>query len=146
MNTTTPTPTVNTITRLERPSEGRVVAGVAAAVADRAGVSVALVRLGFVVAALIGGLGALLYLAGWALIPAEGTAHSPAEVWLDQLTTPGKRLGAFAVGIAGLLIIAAASPVATLAAIALLAAAAWLAPPLVSVSEPSPSPIDDEQE
>lgn len=127
MDTTTNTHVIETTnTRLERPREGRVLGGVAAAVADHTGASVGLVRLGFLVAALFGGFGIVLYLAAWALIPESGTAGSAAEKWLKNLTTPGKRAGAFLIGLAGLVILVGAAPATIAAAIALLAGAALL--------------------
>lgn len=56
-----------------------MIAGVAAAIAERTGVDVALVRLGFVVSLFFGGLGVVAYAAGWLLIPEEGQAKSTAE-------------------------------------------------------------------
>jgi signal transduction histidine kinase/phage shock protein PspC (stress-responsive transcriptional regulator) len=54
--------------RLVRREEGRVVAGVAAGVGDTLGVDANVVRCGFVVLTLAGGLGALLYAIGWLLM------------------------------------------------------------------------------
>jgi phage shock protein C len=56
--------------KLERPrrGDGRVIAGVCAAVADRFGVSRLLVRLIFVVFGLVGA-GEIAYLVLWLLIP-----------------------------------------------------------------------------
>lgn len=65
--------------RLTRPRHGRIIAGVAAAIAGRIGVDVALVRLGFVVSIFFGGLGVVAYVAGWLLIPEEGQDKSTAE-------------------------------------------------------------------
>ena len=120
------THTPKTKTRLRRPREGRVLGGVAAAVAGHTGASVGLVRLGFLVTALFGGFGVVLYLAAWALLPADDEASAPAERWLHNLTTPGKRLGAFLIGLAGLVVLAGAAPATILAAATLLAAAALL--------------------
>ena len=65
---------------LRRPQEGRILAGVAAGLADHLGWDVALVRLLFVVVTLITqGLGLLVYLAAALLIPAaEPGAARPA--------------------------------------------------------------------
>ena len=127
MDTTTNTQATTTIkSRLERPTQGRVLGGVAAAIADHTGASVGLVRLGFLVAALFGGFGIVLYLAAWALVPESGANDSAAEKWLRNLTTPGKRAGAFLIGIAGLVILVGAAPATIAAAIALLAGAALL--------------------
>ena len=116
-----------TKTRLRRPRNGRVLGGVAAAVADHTGASVGLVRLGFLVTALLGGFGIVLYIASWALLPSDDEEEAPAERWLHNLTTPGKRLGAFLIGIAGLIVLAGAAPATILAAVVLLAAAALFA-------------------
>ena len=58
------------MSRLTRPArgEGRVVAGVAAAVADGLGLSTGLVRLLFVITGLVGA-GEILYLVLWLLLP-----------------------------------------------------------------------------
>lgn len=62
-----------------RPRQGRIVAGVAAAIAKGTGIDVGLVRLGFVISLFFGGFGLVAYLAGWAFIPSEGEGQSPAE-------------------------------------------------------------------
>ncbi|MBW3639975.1 MAG: PspC domain-containing protein, partial [Actinobacteria bacterium] len=56
--------------RLTRPrrGEGRVIAGVAAAVADGLGMSTTLVRVLFVIAGLVGA-GEIVYLVLWVLLP-----------------------------------------------------------------------------
>ena len=55
-----------------RPLDDRVLAGVALAVANKLGMSPVAVRVIFFVLAFFGGLGVLLYIAGWLLIPEEG--------------------------------------------------------------------------
>ena len=57
--------------RLYREPEGRLVAGVAAGIAGHLRLPVIWVRLGFVALALVGGLGALLYAAYWAVVPID---------------------------------------------------------------------------
>ncbi len=59
------------MTSLSRPRNGRVVAGVCAAIAQRFGVSPFLVRVAFLVSMLLPGPQILIYIAGWALIPNE---------------------------------------------------------------------------
>src|SRR6185437_12346530 len=54
---------------LTRPVEGRMVAGVAAGLADALGLDPNVVRCGFVVLAIASGFGVILYAAGWALMP-----------------------------------------------------------------------------
>jgi phage shock protein PspC (stress-responsive transcriptional regulator) len=56
---------------LSRPRNGRVVAGVCAAIADRFGVSPFLVRVLFLVSMLLPGPQILIYIAGWILIPEQ---------------------------------------------------------------------------
>ena len=56
---------------LVRPSQGKVIAGVCAAIADRLGISRTVVRIGFVIFGLVG-VGELVYIALWILIPREG--------------------------------------------------------------------------
>lgn len=59
-----------------RPNEGRWVAGVASALADRSGIDQTLIRGIFVALSVIGGLGAGLYGIGWLLFPKEdGRIH-----------------------------------------------------------------------
>jgi phage shock protein PspC (stress-responsive transcriptional regulator) len=65
--------------RLHRRRHGRMVAGVAAGMADFFGIDPTLVRIGFVVLAVMGGLAIPLYVAGWLLIPEEGAELSVAE-------------------------------------------------------------------
>ncbi|HEX2214629.1 MAG TPA: PspC domain-containing protein [Mycobacterium sp.] len=55
---------------LRRPNEGRVLAGVCAALADRFGLPRWMVRLGFVIFGFIGA-GEVAYIIGWILIPSE---------------------------------------------------------------------------
>lgn len=136
--------------RLERPTSNRVLGGVASGFANHTGASVGLIRLGFLVTALFGGFGVLLYVAAWVLLPESGSDRSSAERWLSNLTTPGKRLGAFLAGIAGLVILAGAAPVTILAAATLLAAAALLAnddaAPAVASPAAETGPTDTEHE
>lgn len=56
---------------LSRPRNGRVVAGVCAAIGNRFGISPLLVRVVFLVSMLLPGPQILLYVAGWVLIPDE---------------------------------------------------------------------------
>jgi phage shock protein PspC (stress-responsive transcriptional regulator) len=63
---------------LTRPTEDRMVAGVAAGIARYLGADVTIVRIVFVVLAFVGGAGLPLYLAGWLLMPEEGSDQSIA--------------------------------------------------------------------
>ena len=62
--------------RLERLRSDRAVAGVASGLARYLDVDVAWIRIAFVVAALFGGTGVLMYLVGWIAMPEEGTKES----------------------------------------------------------------------
>jgi phage shock protein PspC (stress-responsive transcriptional regulator) len=64
---------------LRRPIRGRMVAGVAAAVAGYLDIDPSAVRIAFVTLALFGGLALPMYVAGWLLIPEEGADLSIAE-------------------------------------------------------------------
>jgi phage shock protein PspC (stress-responsive transcriptional regulator) len=61
-----------------------MLAGVAAGLADYFDIDPTLVRVGFVVLSLMGGLAVPLYLAGWLLIPEEGTEVSVGEELLAR--------------------------------------------------------------
>ena len=65
--------------RLERRRTERILGGVASGLADHFGLDPVLFRLGFVVLALFGGSGVLLYVLGWLFLPEEG-AGEPAVV------------------------------------------------------------------
>jgi phage shock protein C len=58
---------------LVRPRRGRMIAGVCAALADRFGVSVTLIRIAFVIFGLVGA-GEIAYIVLWILIPKQGRA------------------------------------------------------------------------
>jgi phage shock protein C len=58
---------------LRRIGAGRVLAGVAGGLADYLEVDVTVVRIGFVVLTLLGGIAIPAYLACWLLIPEQGT-------------------------------------------------------------------------
>jgi phage shock protein PspC (stress-responsive transcriptional regulator) len=62
--------------RLVRRTSHKMIAGVASGIADSLAVDPVLVRIAFVVLTLFGGLGALLYVLGWLLIPPAGAGES----------------------------------------------------------------------
>ncbi len=67
---------------LHRNPSGRWLGGVCSGVAQTLGIEPAIVRIGFVLAALAGGLGIVLYALGWVLLPArrsDGAAPPPAR-------------------------------------------------------------------
>jgi signal transduction histidine kinase/phage shock protein PspC (stress-responsive transcriptional regulator) len=79
MTTAPPTQTASRPARppLSRKHEGRLIAGVAAGIAERAGVPITLVRVGFVVLAALSGIGIVGYLAAWLLLPREDAVATP---------------------------------------------------------------------
>ena len=70
---------------LRRAYDGRMLAGVAAGIADYFNVDVTLVRIAFVIFTFLGGAGIPAYLACLLLIPEEGTDESIASSLLDSL-------------------------------------------------------------
>jgi phage shock protein PspC (stress-responsive transcriptional regulator) len=70
--------------RLHRAGRGRMLAGVAAGVADYFDVDPTIVRIGFVALAFLGGVAVPLYLAGWLLIPDEDSDVSVTEELLAR--------------------------------------------------------------
>ena len=111
-----------TRTRMERPRAGRVLAGVSAAIAIHTGIPTWLVRLAFVVTSLLGGLGILLYAAGWLLIPSEGEEQTPADRWLDAVDAPSSRIGVLLIGLAAVVALTWLFPFEVVAVVALLVA------------------------
>ena len=78
-------PSSNGTKRLYRPLDGRVVAGVCAGLASYFGIDPTLVRLAFALATVFGGIGILLYLCAWIVIPEEGgDGASIAENFVNQ--------------------------------------------------------------
>jgi phage shock protein PspC (stress-responsive transcriptional regulator) len=97
MNTTTSSPQASHLadtdpeasvsTRpLLRPAQGRMLAGVAAGIARYLGADVIVVRIVLAVLAVVGGVGVPLYLAGWLLIPEEGSGQSIASELIQSLS------------------------------------------------------------
>jgi len=71
-------------TPLRRATSDAVWAGVASGIGARLEIAPWIVRLAFIVTTLFGGLGLLLYVAGWVLIPAEGESEPLLERWLHS--------------------------------------------------------------
>jgi phage shock protein PspC (stress-responsive transcriptional regulator) len=92
---------------LRRPKDGRMVAGVAAGLAEYFGLRPAIYRIAFAALALVGGAGILLYVVAALVIPSEGSDESIAEEFLRRhRDRPGMLV---ALGIAGVLAIAIVS-------------------------------------
>ncbi len=70
---------------LRRPLEGRMVAGVAAGLAEYLDVDVVVVRITLAALGLMGGIGVPLYVAAWFLVPEAGAEETVAEGILDHL-------------------------------------------------------------
>jgi phage shock protein PspC (stress-responsive transcriptional regulator) len=70
--------------RLRRARSGRILGGVAAGVAEYLDIDIAVVRVGFVALGLLGGIAVPLYVAGWLLIPEEGSDTTIADDLLDR--------------------------------------------------------------
>ena len=73
--------------RLVRSRKGQMIAGVASGLADYLNVDANLVRLGFAVLSIFGGLGILLYLIAWLILPAEGEDGSIVESFVSKRTS-----------------------------------------------------------
>ena len=71
--------------RLFRPEEGRMIAGVCTGLTAHFKVDVKLIRLVFGVLTVFYGLGVLLYLVAWAILPREGEGKSIAESLVTKL-------------------------------------------------------------
>ena len=87
MNTTTAYPNTSidqTTPQLRRPTEGRMLAGVAAGIARYLDVDVTAVRIILAVLAIVGGAGVPIYLAAWLLIPDEASGQSIAGGFLQS--------------------------------------------------------------
>ncbi len=65
-------------------TQNRLLGGVAAGLADYLDIDAVLVRIGFVVLAVLGGSGVLLYLAGWLLIPAGDTGRAVVQDFMER--------------------------------------------------------------
>jgi phage shock protein C len=70
--------------RLYRIRDGRIVAGVCAGLAAYFGVDPTLVRLAFVLLTFFGGLGVLVYLGAWMVIPDEVEGTSIADNMVNK--------------------------------------------------------------
>jgi phage shock protein C len=64
---------------LYRPLKNRMIAGVAAGIAQYLDADVTVVRIVMVALTVFGGVGIALYIAGWLLIPHEGSEQSIAQ-------------------------------------------------------------------
>ena len=90
MNTTTADARSATFTgqpgagQLRRSGDDRMLAGVAGGIARYLGADVTLVRVIIAALALFTGAGAVLYIAAWLLIPADGDDEPIAAAWIAR--------------------------------------------------------------
>jgi len=88
MNTTTADAGSATVTdrpgarQLRRSADDKMLAGVAGGIARYFGVDVTLVRVIIAALALLNGVGVALYIAGWLLIPEDGSDQPVAAAWI----------------------------------------------------------------
>jgi phage shock protein PspC (stress-responsive transcriptional regulator) len=75
---------------LRRPVGGRILGGVAAGLASYFAIDVTYIRIVLVALSLLGGAGVPLYLAAWALIPAEASGVAIADGILGRAGGSGK--------------------------------------------------------
>jgi phage shock protein C len=68
---------MNTSRRLTRSNTDRIIAGVAGGIANYLNVDPTLIRLGFVLLVLVGGVSPFIYLILWAVLPSEQWANQP---------------------------------------------------------------------
>lgn len=110
---------------MSRPQSGRVVAGVAAGLAQNLGVSALSARIALTAFTLLGGVGAMAYAGLWIFTPAlddaPSTRRSPLSLMLVFLALAGSAVGVL--GVSG----ASLSVAVPLAVVAIGAVLAWLA-------------------
>ena len=70
---------------LYRPFQDRMLAGVAVGIARYLGVDATVVRIVLALLTVFGGAGVAVYLAGWLLIPEEGSEQSIASQFIQSL-------------------------------------------------------------
>ncbi len=111
---------------LVRSRTDRKLAGVAGGLAAHLGVDPLWLRIGFVVLTFAGGLGILLYLIGWALIPEEGQQATFGDGLLERLRRAPSWVPIVLFVIAGLVFFGRAWGGPVFWALALIAAGVWL--------------------
>ena len=92
------------IHRLERRRTERILGGVASGLADHFGLDPVLFRIGFVLLALFGGSGVLLYVLGWLFLPEKGSDESAVVVATRDIGV--RKLAALALFAVALLVLA----------------------------------------
>ncbi len=92
-NNTTESQGSQSVKELVRPLDGRVLAGVSQALANRYGIQLWVIRVLFVLTTFADGLGIALYAAGWLLIRSEDEAEAPAQRFLGGASKPRAWIG-----------------------------------------------------
>ena len=82
-----PPPSSTTARRLTRSSDNKMIGGVAGGLGRHLDVDPVIVRLAFVILALFGGSGLLLYALAWIIIPADRHDAGDQPVVVDTTTT-----------------------------------------------------------
>jgi phage shock protein PspC (stress-responsive transcriptional regulator) len=77
--------------RLTRSDDGRIIAGVASGIARHLSVDANLVRIVFAVLSFTGGVGFLLYIAGWLALPSDSQPEAPGVSLLRRIGAGGWR-------------------------------------------------------
>jgi phage shock protein PspC (stress-responsive transcriptional regulator) len=70
--------------RLVRPESGRVLAGVCSGLAQWVGLDVSLMRVIFIILGVLTGMGLLVYLVLWVVIPSESETSSTQKDWSSR--------------------------------------------------------------
>jgi phage shock protein PspC (stress-responsive transcriptional regulator) len=100
---------INEPRRLSRPKDDRWVGGVAAGLGAYFDLSAAIYRIAFVVLALAGGTGVLLYIVAWLVIPDEGATDSiAAEELRKHRERPRRLLGLALIAFVGIVVLSEA--------------------------------------
>jgi phage shock protein C len=73
---------------LERKRDGRMLAGVCVGLGEYFGVDANLVRLALAIASIFGGLGVLVYVVAWAVVPEQGEKDSILEQVVNKNRAP----------------------------------------------------------
>lgn len=95
----------STRTELVRPTEGRMLAGVAQGLANRLDITPWVIRAVFVITMFAGGLGLALYAAGWALMRSDDEPESPAERFFGDVSSGRSWVGIGFIFIAALILL-----------------------------------------
>jgi phage shock protein PspC (stress-responsive transcriptional regulator) len=93
------------VARLERPNENRWVAGVARGLSVKYDIGVGWIRLAFTLLTFAGGLGIVLYAAGWLTLPDEGERQSILDRTIGEIDQPGRWVGIGLIATAALIVV-----------------------------------------